>query len=719
MSVPVRAQTKAGASQAAAPGPGTPGPTVTSSLATICQGGSAVLTATPGTVSGPTVTYAWSPDVALSATSGAQVVVNPLQTTTYTVAVTADGLTTTRTVTVTVQGNCCQQSVVPATRVVELKDDTYDYQGNKPPYYGDPFRLYPPGTYFHVAADRLTLRGTEFHLPAGSVLLLEPNADVLLDDARLYLDGGTITAACGAMWGGLILPDNAHGLYATAVGTLRPRLMHSKRGLQFTRSTTSPLLLQEVDFLHNYQSLLLNYAAVAATSAEAVNNCRFDADPALMKAPYQPQGADTWVTQEHVRLLGDAGALSFSGNTVQHAMVGVSLLTGRPPVLTIRGGQFAEVYLAGVVSIDQSAYSAAQLTVAGTRFTFPVGTQLPATSQLSQALAQYSQALHPKETVGLAPLLVPTMVSEGSRFEQVETGSYATFRYADYRPRQIGIASQRLTQVLDNTFTGLAVGIAHGLRNGNTAEVRGNLFSQCEKGYNPVPFDNYTHPQPTGTAYVTCNTFERGVSAGQRGGVSYGIYQEADANVTLADPSAPINNPTILKNRFEDFGTVNNGFYALYNAGSYSLSYLTFADYSSQIQPVTNSGVLLPGLTTGVNYVPNAGLVCTPTGTPNGLPRSMGGRPNAVATQQPPRLEQCIPNPAQGVVSIPYQLPKQAQSAALIIRRALDAQLIETLAVELDKQQIDLSTSHLPVGLYFYTLVVDGLPTATRRMVVQ
>jgi hypothetical protein len=101
VSAPVRAQPKAGASQAAAPGPGTQGPTVTSSLATICQGGSAVLTATPGTVSGPNVTYAWSPNVALSATSGARVVVNPLQTTTYTVAVTADGLTTTRTVTPT------------------------------------------------------------------------------------------------------------------------------------------------------------------------------------------------------------------------------------------------------------------------------------------------------------------------------------------------------------------------------------------------------------------------------------------------------------------------------------------------------------------------------------------------------------------------------------------------------------------------------------------
>jgi hypothetical protein len=179
-----------------------------------------------------------------------------------------------------------------------------------------------------------------------------------------------------------------------------------------------------------------------------------------MKMPYQPQGADTWVTQEHVRLLGDAGALIFSGNTVQHAMVGVSLLTGRPPVLTIRGGQFAEIYLAGVVSVDQSAYSAARLTVAGTRFTFPVATQLPATSQLSQALAQYSQTLRPKETVGLAPLLVPTTVSEGSRFEQLQTSPYATFRYADYRPRQIGIVSQQLGQVLDNTFAGLAVGIS-------------------------------------------------------------------------------------------------------------------------------------------------------------------------------------------------------------------------------------------------------------------
>ena len=80
----VGAQPKAPTGTALGPGPGQPGPTVTASLGTICQGGSAVLTAYPGAVTSANISYAWSPNVALSATSGAQVVVNPLQTTTCT-----------------------------------------------------------------------------------------------------------------------------------------------------------------------------------------------------------------------------------------------------------------------------------------------------------------------------------------------------------------------------------------------------------------------------------------------------------------------------------------------------------------------------------------------------------------------------------------------------------------------------------------------------------
>ncbi|WP_460502901.1 hypothetical protein, partial [Hymenobacter agri] len=681
-------------------------------------GGSAVLTADAGTTS-PFASYTWTPDEALSATGGAQVVVNPLQTTTYSVVIVADGRTTEHSITIVVRPDCCQQSTASAYKIVEL-NDTYDYNGSLPPYYGDPFRPYPPGTYFHVAGRSLTLSNTAFHLPTGSVLLMDPGAEVVLHDAQLYLDGGTITAACDQQWGGVQHDGSNHGLFASAVGTLRPRLLHSQKGIVFTNSTTAALTLDHMDFLHNYTSIYLDYHTLPAASSDQLSSCVFDADPGLMKAPYQPQGTDTWVSQCHVSVWGNAARLQFAGNSLRHALLGVELLPGNPPQLGISGGQLADIYLAGVVSRDNTSYAGAQLTVAGTRFTFPQGLALPATSQVTQTLATYNQTLHAHETVALAPLLVRTAVTTGCVFEQPDTSPYLTFQYGNYRPRQIGIASQRLTQVLDNTFTGLAVGIAHGLRNGNAdTEVRGNLFSQCEKGYNPVPFDNYTHPQPTGKVYVSCNTFERGVSAGQRGGVSYGIYQEADANVTLADPSATSGNPAILKNRFDDARAGKGGFYALYNAnGSVTLTYNTYDDYwANTVQPLSNSSVELPPIRNTVNY-PNNNTDCAPL-TPNGLPRAAGPSTEAAVLTAQAKVEASVPNPAAGTVRIGYTVPTTAHDVKLVVREAMNGRIVAVIPVSNSARYYDLRLAGYPAGLYHYALVVDGRPTVAQRLVIQ
>ncbi len=707
---------------AAAPGPGpvSPPPTIAASQTTLCQGGSAVLAATPGT-GGGTPTYTWSPNTDLSSTSDAKVLVNPLKTTTYTVAI-FDGTTTTRqSITITVKTNCCQQTAAP--KIVELKS-VYKYNGALP-FGNDPFRQYPPGTYFHVAGPSLTLNNTEFVLPAGSVLLMDAGADVILDDARLILKGGTITAACDEMWGQLLQTSN-HGVRAEAVGSLRPRLLHSKGGLvlQDQDGTNFHLQLANMDFLHNYRSLSLQFERSPANSADYVTNCSFDSDPALMKAPHKPSlsGADYSYTLEHVLVRGNVGDLTFVDNTLTHALLGVSLAPSSvATTLSLARCQFSDIYLAGVFSYDLTPFVGSLVRVDASRFRFPLGAALPATTQATSLQYTYGSFLQANETVGLSTLFLPLSVTGGTVFEQPDTSPYATFKYTDYRPRQVGITSRRVGQVLDNTFTGLSAGIAHYLNNGYTdTEVRGNLFRECTMGYEFMPVVTPAPTQPTGTAYLSCNTFERGVSLSQRSGVSYGIFNEDGAYVTLANPLASINNPTIQKNRFDDAGAGVSGFYALYNANnSQPLSYYTFKNYSGQILPIVNAPqVQLPGSTTlGTPDYTGTNIDCAPL-TPNGLPRAAISSPST-AVLLPVQLEQNVPNPAAGTTRIAYRVPTTAHEATLFVRRAMDGKIVVAVPVSTNGRYHDLKLAAYPADLYLYSLVVDGVPSLTRRLVIQ
>ncbi|WP_210514761.1 hypothetical protein [Hymenobacter terricola] len=151
------------------------------------------------------------------------------QATTYTVTVTPpSGPAFQKSVTVTVEAHCCQQTT--AKNIVELTSNYYGYNPSLPNT-GDPFRDYPPGTYFHLAAGTVTLDNNMFQPPTGSVLLMDAGADLVLTDARLVLNGVTITAACDEMWGRVHELNNGHGIVAGPVQALRPRLMHSLGGL--------------------------------------------------------------------------------------------------------------------------------------------------------------------------------------------------------------------------------------------------------------------------------------------------------------------------------------------------------------------------------------------------------------------------------------------------------------------------------------------------------
>ena len=316
--------------------------------------------------------------------------------------------------------------------------------------------------------------------------------------------------------------------------------------------------------------------------------------------------------------------------------------------------------------------------------------------------------------MGLSPLFVPTTVTDGTVFKQPNTSVCPDFNYANYRPRQIGIASQKLNQVLDNTFSGLAVGIAHSLRDGNTnTEVRGNAFTECEKGYDVVPVVNPAPTAPTGTAYVSCNTFARGVSASVRNGVSYGIYNESTAYVTLANPN--INGDPTLKNLFDDAGTGITGFNAVNNAnGSFVLRYRSYNNYSTQYSALLGANVNY------VNSGHDSGIdpVCHDEGYFNtGIQQRSARQTGAGPTTA--QLAQNTPNPATDRTTFDYYVPAAVKQAVLFISRGTDGRMLrqQSLSPTATSQELDLR-GWAP-GLYFCTLVTDGVPGPTRRLLVR
>ena len=169
----------------------------------------------------------------------------------------------------------------------------------------------------------------------------------------------------------------------------------------------------------------------------------------------------------------------------------------------------------------------------------------------------------------------------------------------------------------------------------------------------------------------------------------------------------------VRKNKFDDGGTGPGGFQAINNANpSYQIDYITYDDIVSSLAPfVDPSAVNLIGF--GIPY-PNNGTDCV---SGNGLSRQA-----AATIKQPganPLLDQNVPNPAHGMAGIAYQVPGGGRKASLLIRRAVDGQLVKEQSLDVQAKQVVLRLDGYLPGTYFYTLLVDGSPLATRRLVVE
>ena len=91
---------------------------------------------------------------------------------------------------------------------------------------------------------------------------------------------------------------------------------------------------------------------------------------------------------------------------------------------------------------------------------------------------------------------------------------------------------------------------------------------------------------------------------------------------------------------------------------------------------------------------------------------------NAVEEIVQPSLEQNAPNPAQGTTTVEFYIPETVGTA--ILQLFNNTQLIETWNISQrgEGEQL-INTSELAPGIYYYSLIVDGVSAGTKRMVVQ
>ena len=81
-------------------------------------------------------------------------------------------------------------------------------------------------------------------------------------------------------------------------------------------------------------------------------------------------------------------------------------------------------------------------------------------------------------------------------------------------------------------------------------------------------------------------------------------------------------------------------------------------------------------------------------------------------------LEQNRPNPFDQATTIGYQAPAQAQQVSLLITNLQGSVVLRLDNLALGAGQVEVAAGSLPAGTYVYTLVVDGRPLASQKMML-
>ena len=693
--------------------------------AAACLGTAVTLTA-----SGPAgTTYQWQP----GNLTGASVTVTPATNALYTVTGTAPGgCQATRQVPVTVVRPTCLACL--GTNYTDMSQIGTSFSSLN-------FR---PGKTYMFNQNTEFVTGS-FVLPEGVRLLFGPNVTLTLrNGGQLDLQGGTLTAACDQMWGGIVAEASSRGVISQKPASLPyTEISHSRNGLMINSNagpnTAQPTLrLNYVAFLHNGQGVqVANQGTAGYAFAGVVDHCRFDSDPRQMLAPWQYVSAqDLHVSLRHLALAGNCAGLTVQNTTLDHALFGVWVPNTAP--FTATNSVFQNIYVAGVYARD-ALTPATHLTL--NQFIYP-----PANNEI---ISSHSPQMRDVFATDLAAEGPNSLLREGvcvGVFGPTPDGTFTLAANTFAQNQPLTSFNTRVTYpqyggiitggvVRENIFRNLQIGyMSASTQSGG--QVQNNLFENCIYG---AYFTNSQLPTGTvtGTATVSCNTFVRqpGIS-----GTSYGIVRDYCQALGQGGPCDQIDFMTVpgtggpgaplayklQKNKFEGPSSSGNPFYHVYNAPTNAqITYSTFDVIASTI--VVNSPTLVfvdNSRITLTATTPSAlGNDCASEGYQYGLQgRSTGpSTPNGSAASVPKDifLAQNAPNPCVGTTSVSYRTPEGRGEVQLVIRDYFSGAVVQRQVVPAGAHTVEVNVGKLRAGGYHYALELDGLPVAHHNLLVQ
>lgn len=704
---------------------------VTASATTVCLGDSVLLTALqdrnfrwyfrwagaglPANVNDPNHSY-W------------RVLVAPTQTTTYTVT----GLYgASRSVTINVTRNCCEkQQLPPATKVITIGPGTYTAQTN-------PFTATHISDVYNVKGDITLMLGT---FAINNKVLMAPGASIFLTEgADLLLDGGSavITSACDEMWGGIYVGAFSRGIRASngpfwvglLYGTstygqmtyqhLNNSIRHSRNGVVLDQHYKNYLRLRGVNFQHCLKGVTFDCSSGPAAPTDFVRGCTFDSDPELMKKPFDNQGTGTaYYSEAHLSLGGDVSQARLTQNVFNHALFGVRSHEQKGVQAALTRSTFRDCYLAGM-HLTNANGETASARVDSNRVFFPAA--LPATRQVEEAISDGSLATGQAETFGLLALKTPVVATLNRFVRPDSTGmDLYDFPKQGFSP-QTGIYADQLTSATSNYFRLLHAGIS--LLAEQQPVLEGNTMLNCDRA---IELGDRQGSWAGIVANNSCNTFAR-FDGKLRKGNTYGFYALPNASVTLQ--SGLFISPTQrgpIKNRFAlDQSGIAGQHFSIYNdpANAFSnISYDTYKDgtFGNIRSDVQNASVGNVSVTANTNipYIP-AGQGNSNGCATDGYPNTGLQRPALVVGRKlAGSMNPAVPNPVADETLIGYVLPTSTRQAELLVRAGLDGKEVRKISLAIGEQEGRLLVNDLPNGLYFCTLLADGLPVQTQRLLV-
>ena len=101
-----------------------------------------------------------------------------------------------------------------------------------------------------------------------------------------------------------------------------------------------------------------------------------------------------------------------------------------------------------------------------------------------------------------------------------------------------------------------------------------------------------------------------------------------------------------------------------------------------------------------------------------GLTSAIDEKGNGADHSMKARLDQNVPNPADGTATVRYFLPATTNKASLLVTTSNGA-VVKTISLAKNGEgTISIPSAELAAGAYYYSLLIDGKVSATKKMIV-